>query len=174
VPSSPGLWPDCLERFLQFEAVVFYECKTDRPRSQPSHRTGSVRTIFLQDVISSLQTSAPEEFHASPECHPSPSRTRMPSVLPEPSRQCGAERGKALHYRSDTAKLSDRVAWARQFGGRTVLGIGIDWALVINVCSSSSRNGLLHLHLHVHGRLSKHSGCFSRRCWRHSLGMRSG
>jgi hypothetical protein len=72
VPSSPGLWPDCLERFLQFEAVVFYECKTDRPRSQPSHRTGSVRTIFLQDVISSLQTSAPEEFHASPECHPSP------------------------------------------------------------------------------------------------------
>jgi len=124
VSSSPGLWPDRLERFLQFEAVAFYECKSNRLGSQPSHLTGSVRTIFVQDVISSLQTSAQRNSMLLP----SPisvvhKNAQRPRLLPEPSRQSGAGHGKSLAIQERYGKVL-RSAWARQLGGRIVLSIG--------------------------------------------------
>jgi hypothetical protein len=99
VSPSPGSWANCLERFLQFEAIEFYECKTNRLGSQPSHLTGSVRTIFLQDVISSLQTSAPEEFRASPESH-----LRSAQECPAPSTPPRAQQAEWSRARQEPCK----------------------------------------------------------------------
>jgi len=156
VSSSPGLWPDRLERFLQFEAVAFYECKSNRLGSQPSHLTGSVRTIFVQDVISSLQTSAPEEFHASPESHLRSVQECPASSTPPRAQQ--AEWGRARQEPCNTGAIrqSSPIGLGAAIGwpDSTQYWQTVDWVQVINICSSS-RNSLLHLHFHVHARTSK-------------------